>query len=646
MMKFGKKLICMLAALMMLSTLSACQNEKESATGYTPGTYEGVGKGVHGDITLNVTFDDKAITEIAVISHNETAGISDAAFDKVPTAIIENQSLAVDTVAGATLTSNGILEAVSNAVMAAGGDAEYLKNKEVKDKVINSEAVELNADVIVVGGGGAGFASAISSAEQGMSVIIIEKNSYIGGNTLRSGGAFSVADAETTGQNDSTEAQDQAVEALLNMKFEREDIQRLQDEVRKQYDVYKVEHPGKIFDSVEFNTLQLFVRFGQQAIIDQLYEVLSQSKDTKEWLTGYGFNWAEKSHVVVGDNWPRWCTKATKEDLGYVPLLNEAIEKNGYDVEVMKQVSGEKLIVDEAGRVTGVNALGADGTQYTLNAAKGVVLATGGFAANNEMMVEYSDGRWSNLAEIGTTNDPSCQGDGIRMALDVHAQLYNMGHVQILPIADPETGSISTIVGATTNLYVNKDGKRFVDESSDRDTLANAILLQPGSYAYIISSSENAGITKEGFSMGGHKIEDLIADGKVFRAESIEDLAVQMGVNPDVLKETVDKFNEAVRNQADPEFNRTNFGGDLGNLNGTPEIVTAPYYACMRKPAAHITKGGIRITNDCQVLSENDEIICGLYAAGEVTGDIGPAGILQAMVEGRIVGKTIAADNK
>ena len=645
-MKIAKKLICLLAAVSMITTLSVCQSKTESTAGYTAGTYEGVGKGVHGDITLEVTFDDKSINSIEVVSHNETAGISDAAFDKIPAAIIENQSLAVDTVSGATLTSNGILEAVGNAVTAAGGDVEALKKAEVRNETGSSETVEKSADVIVVGGGGAGFASAISSAEQGMSVIVIEKNSYIGGNTLRSGGAFSVADAETTGQNDSTKAQDQAVENLLNMEFEREDIRALQAECRKQYDLWKQEHPGKIFDSVEFNTLQLFVRFGQQGIIDQLYEVLSQSKQTKDWLTGYGFNWAEKSHVVVGDNWPRWCTKATKEDLGYVPLLNAAIDKNGYDVEVMKQVSGQKLIVDDNGHVSGVQATGADGTQYTLHAGKGVVLATGGFAANNDMMVEYSDGRWSNLAEIGTTNDPACQGDGIRMALDVHAQLYNMGHVQILPIADPETGSISTIVGATTNMYVNKEGKRFVNESTDRDTLANAIMVQPEACAYIISSSENAGISKEGMTMGGHKIEDLIADGKVLKADTIEDLAAQMGVDPAVLSETVEKFNEAVRNQEDPEFNRTNFGGDLGNLDGTPEIVTAPYYACLRKPAAHITKGGIRITNRCQVLSEEETVIDGLYAAGEVTGDIGPAGILQAMVEGRIVGKTIAEENR
>lgn len=322
--------------------------------------------------------------------------------------------------------------------------------------------------------------------------------------------------------------------------------------------------------------------------------------------------------------------------------MENAIEENNYDVKLLKSVSGKSLIVDDNGRVTGVNAVANDGKTYILNGTKGVVIATGGFAANNEMMTEYSDGRWSNLANISTTNDPSCQGDGILMAKEVGAELVDMGHVQVMPIADPETGYTDTLVGSSTNLYVNKEGKRFVNESADRDTLTNAIMNQTDSSAYIISSKESVAMDADGLNIFGRKVDELIAEGKVLVADTIPELAEKMGVDPDVLEETIAKFNKAVREQNDPEFHRESFTGDLGNVDGTPEIISAPYYACLRKPASHITKGGIKVTNDCNVLNTDGEIIPGLYAAGEVTGGIGISGIMPSIVQGKIVGETIA----
>ena len=361
------------------------------------------------------------------------------------------------------------------------------------------------------------------------------------------------------------------------------------------------------------------------------------------WLTDLGFPWAPESHVVVGDSWPRWCSSSKhKSGIAYIEVFENSIEKNNYDVNIHKSVKAESLITDDNGKVIGVNAKGTDGTTYVFKAEKGVIISTGGFSANNDMMVKYSDGRWDNLSEIGTTNDPSSQGDGIVMALEVGAQLYNMGHVQIMPIADPVTGYTDTLVGSSTSMYVNKEGKRFVNESTDRDTLVNAILNQTESSLYIISSKECDGIDENGINVFGRKVDELIAEGKVFKADTIADLAKQMGVEPSVLEETVEKFNKAVREQYDPEFNRTSFTGDIGNLEGTPEIISAPYYACLRKPAAHITKGGIRITNECNVLNESGEIIPGLYAAGEVTGDIGSSGLMHALVQGKIVGKIVA----
>ena len=639
-MKLSRKISVLLCSFLLLCT-TACSKPADN-TEYKAGTYCAKANGAKGEVVLDVTFDESSITEIKIVSHKETAGISDAAFETIPGKIIENQSLNIDVIAGATKSSEAILNAVADAVTAAGGDAEKLKTVAVKEDVTSNETVELNADVIVVGGGGAGYSSAVASAENGLSVIIIEKNSYVGGNTIRSAGAMSVADPETTGNHDMNTAQENTIIETLNLPTENEEIKKLQETCKEQFETFKKEHPGKLYDSAEFNTIQLFFRFGQVANVDQLYDIVSNSLQTKQWLAGYDFPWSV-SHVVVGDVWPRWCSSTEhKSGIAYIDILEQAIDKNSYDVETYKGVAGKSLILDENGRVTGVNAEGTDGKKYVLTGNKGVILATGGFAANNEMMVEYSDGRWSNLADVATTNDPSSMGDGMIMAKEAGAELVDMGHVQIMPIADPETGYTDTLVGSSTNLYVNNEGKRFVNESADRDTLTNAIMNQKNSEAYIISSSENVGIDADGLNVFGRHIDELEDMGKVFIADTLDELAEKMGVDAAVLNETVNKFNEAARTQNDPEFNRQSFTGDIGNIDGTPEIITAPYYACKRKPASHITKGGIKVTNQCHVLNSKDEIIPGLFAAGEVTGGTGISGIMPSLTQGRIAGTVIS----
>ncbi len=639
-----KKITSVVLSLAMTMSLVACSSTPTSA-GYKAGKYTGKATGMKGEIVVDVTFDESSITAIDIVSHNETPGISDAAFETVPASIIKYQSLGVDTVAGATVSSNAILTAVAQAVTEAGGDAETLKNVKVEEKEMSNETVELTADVIIVGGGGAGFTSAVSCAEQGLSSIIIEKNSYLGGNTIRSGGAMAVADPEVIGRHNMNKAHEQTVEELLVAPTDDPEVKKLQATCKKQYEAYKKEHPGKLYDSVEFTTLQFYFRFGQSAILEQLYDTVEKSLTGKEWLAGYGFPWGEESHGIIGDSWLRWCTSSKhKSGIAYIEVLQDAIKENNYNVDVHKSVTGKSLIIDDNGKVVGVNAVGDDGTTYVLHANKGVVLATGGFAANNEMMMKYSDGRWSNLSDISTTNDPSSQGDGIVMALEVGAGLFDMGHVQVMPLADPQTGYTDTIVGSSTNLYVNKEGKRFVNECADRDTLTNAIMAQTDSCAYVISSKENAGIDAEGLNIFGRKVDELIADEKVIVADTIPELAEKMGVEASVLEETINKFNKAAQEQNDPEFNRQSFEGDLGNVDGTPEIVSAPYYACLRKPAAHITKGGLSISKECHVLNEKGEHIPGLYAAGEVTGGASIAGLLLSTAQGMTVGETIAND--
>ena len=274
-----------------------------------------------------------------------------------------------------------------------------------------------------------------------------------------------------------------------------------------------------------------------------------------------------------------------------------------------------------------------------LNAKKAVVLASGGFAASKEMRKKYNSLLNENL---GTTNNPANTGDGITMAEKANANLIGMEYIQCLPLGNPETGGLNGWIGGIGVEYyyqVNKSGKRFMAEDGRRDVMTKALLEQPGSFSYVIADSH---VTfKDGKNLWGDDVEKLVADKKIFRADTIEDLAKQIGIDPAVLKQTNDAFNKAVEAGKDNEFGRSLFGQKMDK---------APFYASPRMPTVHHTMGGIEINLDTQVLDKNGNVIPGLYAAGEVTGGIhgknrlGGNALVDIHVFGRIAG-TNAAKN-
>ena len=598
---------------------------------------------MNGDVTVSVTFTEDSIESVEVVSHSETEGLSDPAIANIPEDIVKYQSLGVDMVTGATFTSKAILTAVAACVEQAGGDVEALKAVPAKEEV-NTEPVEKTADVVVIGGGGAGLAAAIEAGANGSSVILIERNAYLGGNTVRTAGATGMVRPENAAAHTMTDVQMAVIEELIAKPTDEPLVKEWQKKVAADLEAYKKEGRTDLYDSVEFTALQFYFRFGESAIPERLYEMVAGSTDLKPWLADMGFPWTESGQVIVGDNWPRWYYSTKhKGGNGYIETMEKHIKDENLDVEIIKEVRGQELIT-ENDRVVGVKAVSSKGQPYTIHANKGVVIATGVFAANTEMLQKYSDGRWTGLENLSNTNDPAMVGDGITMAEQVNAQMYDMGHLQILPIADPADGNTKTFIGTTTGLYVNNEGVRFVDESADRDTLTRAIMAQPDSEVYIISCESNNGVDENGMNIMGISAQKVLDDGKAFKADTLAELAEKMGVDPAVLEKTVADFNIACQTGVDKEFGRTYFGGDAGNLDGTPEIKEGPYYATLRKPAAHITKGGILIDEAARVIGANDQPIAGLYAAGEVTGGTGVAGLLNVLYTGRVAGQSVAAE--
>lgn len=602
---------------------------------YTAGTYTATAQGMNGELTVSVTFDNSSIKKITIDKHQETVGISDAAIKQIPEQIIKMQSLAVDTVSGASVTSKAILSAVSSAVEQAGGDVDTLKMSKMQAKA--GKTVQKTADVIVVGGGGAGLSAAIAACQNNAKVILIEKTALLGGNTIRAGGPYNAVDPERQANvQPASEAAMKSLERLLKVSPKNDLHKKYQDQLQKELDAYKAQKPNHLFDCLALHILQTYDGGDYAGKIEFIEKMCSESLNAAEWLESNGLVWRDTIVTVPGGLWPRAHVPQNAAGSDYINTNKKLAEKMG--VEIILNCKGESLIKKD-GRITGVKAVQSNGTQVILNAKKAVVLASGGFAASKEMRKKYNSLLNENL---GTTNNPANTGDGITMAEKVNANLIGMEYIQCLPLGNPETGGLNGWIGGIGVEYyyqVNKSGKRFMAEDGRRDVMTKALLEQPGSFSYVIADSH---VTfKDGKNLWGDDVEKLVADKKIFRADTIEDLAKQIGIDPAVLKQTNDAFNKAVEAGKDNEFGRSLFGQKMDK---------APFYASPRMPTVHHTMGGIEINLDTQVLDKNGNVIPGLYAAGEVTGGIhgknrlGGNALVDIHVFGRIAG-TNAAKN-
>ncbi|MPW25448.1 flavocytochrome c [Alkalibaculum sp. M08DMB] len=643
---FRKKnsvIICLILCFAM-TFMVACSGGNSEAS-FKAGTYTAEEKGNSDTIKVEVTFSETEITDINIVSQAETPGLGDVAIEKIKEDILSGQTLGVDEVSGATYSSVAFLAAVIDCVEQAGGDVEALKNKKADSS--KGKAIEKTADVIVVGGGGAGLAAAVSAAENGASVILIEKSIALGGNTLRSGGGYNTYDPE---RQESIEMNDTLLKELKGYleadPKEYGDFAPTFEVLQGQIEDYIKSGDTSLFDSAELHAIHTYIGGkrtdleGNEITVD--YELVktytSNTLPTLNWLEDIGVGIRDDVSTILGALWPR--SHMGDKHLGTTfldPLEKKAVELGA---EIMLETSGEELI-EKDGKVVGVKATKSDGTSVTLNASKGVVMATGGFGENPEMRQKYNV-YWPEMPlTMKSTNTPNATGDGIVMGEKVGANLVGMGFIQLMPSSHPETGALSGGVwgSAETQVFVNKEGKRFVNEYSERDVLAKAALLQEDQLFYIICDENTAGITPDGKNIWGDNIEDLIANKSIYKADTLENLAKQLGMSDDALVKEIDKYNGFSEKENDPEFGKSNFGA---------KIETGPFYATPRSPSVHHTMGGLAIDTSARVLDENNKPISGLYAAGEVTGGIhagnrlGGNAISDIMTFGKISGESAA----
>lgn len=617
------------------STENNTETDTETEAGiFESGTYEASAEGYGGTLTIETTFTDDEIENIEVVEMNETTGIGDVAIENLTSEVLDNQSLSIEAVSGATLSSDAFIEALEDTVQQAGGDLDALKDDDSEQE--EAEAVELETDVVVVGGGGAGLSAAVAAAQEGANVILIEKTGALGGNTVRAGGPYNAVDPE---RQKAVQAADkasmEAAFALTEVEPKNDRHAELQAELKADIEAYEETDQSFLFDSLALHKLQTYDGGDYLGDLEFIEKLVEDSLPTSEWMADNGVVWTDDISTVPGGLWPRAHLPKNAAGGDYIRAGQATAEELG--VEILLNSPAEELIVED-GVVKGITGT-SHGAPMIIR-AEAVIIATGGFAANIEMRQEYDA---SLIESLPTTNTPAAMGEGITMSEVVDAELVGMEYIQSLPLGNPADGGLNAWVGGSGVEYyyqINKDGVRFMAEDGRRDTMTQALLEQEDAMSYVISSGDNTvEVNADGETIWGDNIDELVEEGTVFRADTIEELAEQLGIDPEVLQDTHDTFNQYVEAGNDEDFGRTLFGNPLE---------TAPFFASPRVPTVHHTMGGLRINLETEVLNEAGEPVPGLYAAGEVTGGIhganrlGGNALVDIHVFGRVAGEKAA----
>lgn len=568
----------------------------------TDGTYTGEGKGRNGTITVEVTVKAGKLDAVKVVKHTETVGISDAAVADFPKAIVAAQSTAVDAVAGATMTSEGIRAAVAQAIQKAGGDPAQFATAVVKKKAAK-KLVKENADIVVVGAGGSGISAAVKAETLGAKVILIEKMPVIGGATALNAGTL----------------------IATGSKYQREVMKETKDSPELAYkDIFTV---GKNRNDP---VLVKMVTERVGGVVDWL--IYDMKIPYGPAATQYPDHSANRQLGVTG------------RSVNYLNLMREKFL--GMGGKLMLQTRAQELIRDDAGKVVGVRATDKDGNTVELT-SKAVILASGGYGAVKSMLPK----EMSNYVFYGLDSET---GDGYKMATAIGAGTINLDLVKMYPQGVetvPGHGLAATASSTDTMkksgaIYVNKLGQRYVDENAALGVLTDKTVAQPDHIAYIVmdakawkeyvrKSLEDKLVPNEETLMTWTKI---VNNGRPVMAvsDNLADAAKTMGVDPEGLAKTVAHWNDMVKAGKDTDFNRKITGG-LGE---------GPYYIVEQKVRYQTTLGGLKADADLRILDKAGKPIPGLYGAGCVVGGANGADSLTAMMNSwAIVSGVVSAES-
>ena len=619
-----KKTLSLILAVMLLLTLVIPAYAEDQVL---TGTADGRG----GPVTVEITVSDGKITDVQVNAPDETPGIGSLAAEQLPGQIIAGQTLNLDAVSGATVTSEAILTAAAAALSSGGLNPDDFMGAAAVEQ---AEDAVYDVDVVVIGAGGAGMTAAITAKDAGANVLVFESTGGPGGNSVRSTGGMNAGPTEWRNANEFKEAA--GVEATLKKVANYPDNERIQELgkiVEEQWAAYQA-NPEGYFDTAELFQLDTLIGGGglnDPALVKTLVE---NSADAIAWLdsldpeiilhnvAAFGGASVKRIHRPVDEN-----GKTLSVGAYVVPLLKENLEKRGIELLVNTPVT--QILTNDKGEAVGVVAQGPTGNTITVN-AKAVVIASGGFGANNDMIASIRP----ELDGFITTNAPGIQGQGIQMAQAIGADTVDLDQIQLHPTVHVE-GSDAVLITECLRgdgaILVNQEGERFFDEVSTRDKVSAAEFDQTGGYAWLIVDSR--------MSDASNVIQGYINKGYAESGDTYVALADAIGVPAEAFINTMTNWNACVEQKSDPEFGRVSFANPLAQ---------APFYAIKVQPGIHHTMGGIKINDHAEVVNTDGAVITGLFAAGEVTGGVhgnnrlGGNAVADFTIYGRIAGQNAA----
>lgn len=554
----------------------------------------GSGMGKHGAIQVEVITKDGAIKRIDVLDSRESAGLGDVCMDKLEKLIVDNQTLNVDVVSGASLSSMAYLSAVGEALDKAGEKSSAWKKR---DKAVPQPADDIPTafDVVVVGAGGAGFTAAISAANKGKKVLLAEKLGVFGGSTALSGGEMAVPGNWIQKNEGLADSPQQLANDMLVGGDHRGDPELV--------DVIA----NGVYDAAQWLTYEGGVSWEHDLLF-------------------FGGHSVKRSIIPSGHIGNAMTTKLT------------ARTRTIDNITLLDNTKATALVQDASGRISGVKATNtATGDEYSFD-CKAVVLTCGGFGANVEMRTKANPAFGK---QFNSTDSVGAQGDGLTMASEIGAKLIDMELIQTYPICDVDTGALLYLDDMRLDertVMFNKEGKRFVEELGRRDVLSEAILKQTDERAYEIWDQAAADATKV-VDIHSDEFENLSSRNLCVKADTLEEACGPFGIDAAALAHTLEQWNGYVDAGSDPDFS---YRGTLHKIN------TPPYYIMVYKPAVHYTMGGLHINPRAEVLDGAGNPLPGLFAAGEVAGHkmgtnrLGSTSMADIYTFGRIAGNNAA----
>ena len=515
---------------------------------FKPGNYQEKVNDESYEFTINVELAKDYIKDMQLVNANNFDDNVLSNFNEIKDRIISSNSPHVDTISGATTQCEAFKKAVTKAMVKSNKDAILAEGGDPDDK---------SFDIVIVGSGGAGLAAAIRAHDLGTNVVIIEKMSVIGGNTNKASAGMNAAETK---------------------------FQKLKG----------------IIDSKDLFYKETMIGGKNKNNPDLLRYFVDNAPDAIDWLDKNGITLSGIT-TTGGMSIDRTHRPESGAAVGGFLISGLVKNINNRGIEVMLDTNVTKILTENH-KVTGVEVTQEDSSIHTIK-TKAVIIATGGFGANREMVEKYRP----DLKGFVTTNHKGATGSGITILEKLGAGTVDMKEIQIHPTVEQTTAYlISESIRGGGAILISQDGKRFVNELDTRDKVSNSINNLPEHYAYILFDQQVRDENKS--------VEEYVSRNLVTQANTIDELAKQLSIDANTLTETIKRYDNFILNKHDEDFGRTT--GMRHPIN------KGPFYAIKIAPGIHHTMGGVTINPETQVLDTQHHVIEGVFAAGEVVGGV------------------------